>query len=131
MLAKDFLEIEKRKEELWKSKKYDFEQLIKAYYNDYHDSLLDTNEAFKKEKLYLPLSKLRKFKGKNITSIKVLCINGRNCYTDVTVNDNNELEAENFGYISNQGFLGFYDVEIDGKMIEETTREFLIEKSVK
>ena len=86
-------------------------------------------DAFVEEKCYIPIERLSDYEGKHIDSIKVLRGRNRLAYITDAYVDKGILDSV-MGGINNDGFIGFYDVEIDGKILEDTSYENLIRRAM-
>lgn len=110
--------------------KKECDAILDYYREQERQAELALDEVFYSKKLYLPLSKLREYKGKNITSLRLpTALHRCAVLSDVFVNNDNELESGDYD-VRNRGYLGFYDMYIDGELVEETSREYLCKKEI-
>lgn len=110
-------------------KKAEYELVLKEIDNKLQQAEQELDEYFYSNKLYLPLYKLNDYNGSNVTSVR--CPTGLHrcaCLSDVRI-IKGKFESGDYD-INNDRFLGFYDMYIDGKLLEETSRGYLCRKEL-
>ena len=127
---KKLLQKQKEAKQAYKDKKKEFDKILSDYKEQERLATIALQEAFIKNKLYLPISKLRDYKGKCLTMCLPTITKGLAYLENVYVNKDNELEYSNGEPVKNSyRFLGFYNVYINDKLDETTTMEYLINEN--